>query len=350
MAECEKIMQLCEESLDRTLSGEEQEQLEQHLQSCESCAAYLADLQFMTAALGEEPEFPAGLHASILSGIEAEVRSTVIQTHRPGRKLPVFAMLAAAAACVMLVLSGALGDLLNTFDFRIGGGGSSGSEAAAGAAPAEAEFAGTASAEDEVSADAAPADGSRNSEGAADGGESPADNGSTESVAAPYAVAAEEPKDNSAPIEGRSAKMNYMPSMNGASGAGENALSDQAAAQSLDNGEPMLRSVPDAAGEGTVDSAAESQPQVGAFITNIMEGEVFAACYLVEGGENLPEIGRELQRDGHFAYYVANNNLSQLETLLDSLEKAGCTVRSYEESGVLFNESAHRVIIVVRLD
>ena len=92
------------------------------------------------------------------------------------------------------------------------------------------------------------------------------------------------------------------------------------------------------------------QPQVGAFISNVMGGEVFAACYLVEGGESLPEIGQEQQRDDNFGYYVVENNLAQLETLLDSLEKAGCSVSTYEENGVIFNEGAQQVVFIVRLN
>ena len=62
MAECKKMMQLCEESLDRTLTPDEQNMLDRHLKECPACAAYLADLRFLSDALGETPELPAGLH------------------------------------------------------------------------------------------------------------------------------------------------------------------------------------------------------------------------------------------------------------------------------------------------
>lgn len=313
MAECEKMMQLCEESLDRTLTAGEQEMLDRHLQSCPDCAAYLADLRFMTAALGEEPPFPAHLHGAIMSGIADEARSTVVQTRQPNRRLPVFTMLAAAAACVVLVLSGALGDLLNTFQFGLGGGmsgSSSGSADAAMPAPASSEGA----------ADAGTANGAADPylAGAGDADE-PAEGKQMGRSATP-----EDGIAGAAPTETQSAADEHITMTESAGVAISDNLND------LDGGEAL-------------------QPQVGAFIANVMEGEVFAACYLVEGGEGLPDIGREQQRDSHFGYYVAANNPAQLETLLDALEKAGCTVRTYEEGGVPFNESASRVIFVVRL-
>ena len=327
MAECKKMMQLCEESLDRTLTPDEQNMLDRHLKECPACAAYLADLRFLSDALGETPELPAGLHDRIISGIRKETHNTVIQTHSPVRvrRMPVAAMLTAAAACVVLVLSGALGDLMNN-NFQLvldSGGGSNGSGGmdAGSAAPAEAVTSGS----------AAPA-------GVVPHAETTNEDGTMGNGTVPYHTtdAASAKVEKSTETQSRTANP-----------------PDE---QHNETAMPRLASMPEddrpliAGDEPVAFSSDIVQPQVGAFISNVMEGEIFAACYLVEGGSDLPDIGQEQQRDDGFAYYVADNNLAQLETLLDSLEKAGCTVNRYEESGVLFNETAKRVIIVVRLE
>ncbi len=376
MAECEKMMELCEESIDRTLTPEEQELLERHLSVCPGCAAYLADLQFMTAALLEEPAFPDSLHASIMAGITEEASRTVIQTHRPNRTMPVLALLAAAAACVVLVLSGALGDRLYNLDLSLAGGGSSG--ASSDAAPSvdaggsgldasggglDADDSGFGASDGGFGADNSGFDASGGGLDASDGGfgadnsgfdasgggldagndfnaqnyaadtaSAPSDG--SEAIRADIEPYAEEGAPVSEPVEERSAKMG--------------ARSGEPAPRGLTANE--AGALMGSTESSQTQSSAVLQPQIAAFISNVMEGEVFAACYLVEGGSDLPEIGQVQQRDEHFGYYVADNSPAQLETLLDSLEKAGCTVQTYEEAGVLFNEEAHRVIIVIRLD
>lgn len=330
MADCEKFMQLCDESLGRTLDEKERESLDAHLQSCPGCAAYLADLQFIADALAEEPPLPAALHESIMGGILDEVHSTIVQTRQPNRRPPVVGMLVAAAACVALVLSGALGNLLNTFDFFVAGGGSAGSASGADAASADME-----DIRDAVPMPAGYDDGMN---------------------AAPAA------QDNAAPAETvTQSGMDYpdagQPQTRAAKDMPETG-SAEGEAGSADAEPQLYAEITSDEGEGyqmivdgrTPARTGQPQPQVGAFINSVMEGQVFAACYLIEGGEELPEIGQEQQRDEYFGYYVVDNNLAQLETLLGSLEKAGCSVSAYEESGVLFNESARQVIFIVRLD
>lgn len=344
MAECEKMMQLCEQSLDRDLTPEEQAELDRHLEMCPACAAYLADLRFLTDTLSEAPALPPGLHERIMSGIENETRPKVVQQpHRRNRKMPVSAMLVAAAACVVLALSGGLGSLMNNFNLSLAGGGSSsgsadtsamsggvnengtsGESADTAAAPAEEAAAANDTASQAVDAPSIAADAnvpqpasySAKVAAGSDGSVTSADAGNTETDEPAYEG-----------ILGRSAP---EPSTRSAEEqTNENGLGDTPAIQS------RMASV-------------TAEPQVGAFITDVMSGEVFAGCYLVEGGSDLPSIGQEQQRDANFAYCVVENNLSQLENLLDALEKAGCTVTRYDVSGVVFNDSARRVIFVVR--
>lgn len=351
MAECEKMMQLCEQSLDRELTPEEQSELNQHLETCPACAAYLADLRFLTDTLSEAPALPAGLHERIMSSIENEARPTVVQqAHHRNRKMPVSAMLVAAAACVVLALSGGLGSLMNNFNLSIAGGGSSSGSA------------------DDSAMSGNAADNGSNSESAAfestDTAAAPAESPEASTDAAPAEASAPSAAENATVPQPAS----YSAKI--AAGSGEDGASSDAGGAETGDAAPILgRSAPgpsgtspeyqtSAASENDLNEApavqsrlasAPAEPQVGAFISDVMSGEVFAGCYLVEGGSNLPSIGQEQQRDSNFAYCVAENNLSQLENLLDTLEKAGCTVTRYDVSGVVFNDSAKRVIFVVRL-
>ncbi|NBI81490.1 hypothetical protein D3Z48_05235 [Clostridiaceae bacterium] len=351
MADCQKIMQLCEESIDRTLTPDEQKTLDGHLQSCPRCAAYLADLQFITSALAHVPEPPATLHESIMNSIVTDGQSTVVQPRQPNRRPPVAAMLIAAAACVALVLSGALGNLLNTFDFAMAGGGSN----AAGASASDSAAAGGIAPQDAASAEAAPMPAALDG---GDAGSAAAENGSAAQPYAEPADAAPQTTTNSAPEEQHAEKaqprMAQDPSDAGLPAQAKEE-EDVVAEHSLDTGDTDGGAGSAAGYALTLESGKSTrsgiiQPQVGAFISNVMGGEVFAACYLVEGGESLPEIGQEQQRDDNFGYYVVENNLAQLETLLDSLEKAGCSVSTYEENGVIFNEGAQQVVFIVRLN
>ena len=80
-----------------------------------------------------------------------------------------------------------------------------------------------------------------------------------------------------------------------------------------------------------------------------------SASYPVHIGEGLLDRAGELIADitkSRRCAIVTDSSVGPLYggRVRDSLEKAGCTVNRYEESGVLFNETAKRVIIVVRLE
>ncbi len=334
MAECEKIMLLCEESLDRTLTPEEQRVLDRHLAGCPACAAYLADLRFLSGSLGELPDPPTGLHERIMSSIRTEANSgTVVQLHRPGaRRTQVFTMLAAAAACVMLVLSGALGNLMNSLHLQVGGGGSSSAAAGGMEASAESGAADTASPADAASP-AAPTD--------------TADAGMSDGAAVPQ-TAAESNTPRAAKFSAPTEPIT-VPETSADNGTAPPAAEENSSTVPSPSADDSTAEIDAHIMSRSASPADSGQPQVAAFINEIMAGESFAACYLVEGGQSLPEIGQEQQRDSLYAYYVLDNNPAQLETLLDTLKKAGCTVSLYTEDGVLWNETAKQVIFAVRL-
>lgn len=110
MSNCEKYEELCSAELDHALTSEEKQELDAHLAVCPSCCAYLADLREMRSLWKElEVPVPKDLHEKMMGAIEAEVQKTIVQIpQKHYRRPPVFTMLAAAAACVMLAVSGDL--------------------------------------------------------------------------------------------------------------------------------------------------------------------------------------------------------------------------------------------------
>lgn len=107
---CEYYEELCSAAIDHALTPAEQKELDAHLAACPSCRAYLEQLQEMQKMWKElEVPMPTALHEKIMGEIEAEAQKTVVQTPpKSHRRPPVFTMLAAAAACVMLAVSGNL--------------------------------------------------------------------------------------------------------------------------------------------------------------------------------------------------------------------------------------------------
>lgn len=98
---CKEYVQTISEYLDGALGENERAQLLEHLESCEGCRAYLAELAAMHDALAEtgEVELPAGFHESVMAKVHAKARA---------KKLSVWKRYAAVAACAAIVFAGAL--------------------------------------------------------------------------------------------------------------------------------------------------------------------------------------------------------------------------------------------------
>ncbi|MBQ1242313.1 MAG: zf-HC2 domain-containing protein [Oscillospiraceae bacterium] len=98
---CKEYAQTISEYLDGALGENERAQLLEHLESCEGCRAYLAELAAMHDALAEtgEVELPAGFHESVMAKVHAKARA---------KKLSVWKRYAAVAACAAIVFAGAL--------------------------------------------------------------------------------------------------------------------------------------------------------------------------------------------------------------------------------------------------
>lgn len=130
MNDCIHFEDLCSAAIDGALTREEKKELDAHLKSCPACRAYYEDMRAMrTLWRGLDSPLPEGLHASILSAVrdeqalhapapapEAEAApeppaEAPIPLRTKKRGVPMFGMLAAAAACVTLVLTGGLAGL-----------------------------------------------------------------------------------------------------------------------------------------------------------------------------------------------------------------------------------------------
>lgn len=110
MPNCEKYRELCSASIDGELSLEEKRELSEHLSVCPACAAYLDDLREMRNAWDDfKQPLSDDIHEYIMSAVLKEAQKPT----KIKRPFPVFTTLAAAAACVMLVLSGAVGDIIS---------------------------------------------------------------------------------------------------------------------------------------------------------------------------------------------------------------------------------------------
>lgn len=108
MPNCEKYRELCSASIDSELSLEQKRELSEHLSECPACAAYLDDLREMRNAWDDfKQPLPDDMHEYIMQAVLKEAQKPV------KKHFPVFTIISAVAACVMLVLSGAIGDIIS---------------------------------------------------------------------------------------------------------------------------------------------------------------------------------------------------------------------------------------------
>lgn len=111
MLNCNQCEMLCALVADGELSPEENEMLQEHLQTCAACRDYLAACNAMQD-LWKQSEVlpPPNLHEHIMQGVRKEQSVVVQKPHRLPRRG--FLAVAGMAACVVLVLSGSLGSML----------------------------------------------------------------------------------------------------------------------------------------------------------------------------------------------------------------------------------------------
>lgn len=100
---CDRALEQMSAMLDGELTAEESEQLQAHLDACQSCRAVYAELAAVDAAVAaDQAEPPEALRENVMHAIRSE------QKHKPARRTRsyVTAGLIAAAALALVVLSG----------------------------------------------------------------------------------------------------------------------------------------------------------------------------------------------------------------------------------------------------
>ena len=327
MKEHEYFEQLCSNSIDGTLTDDERQELEAHLAECPSCAALLDDLREMQSLFAAEPQaVPDDLHQHIMDAVEQEQKLKIVQPVKPARRLPVFTMIAAAAVVVVVVLGGGVGQLFGPLGGMKGGADAAADGAASGDMvakdPAEAGEAYSDAAIGDAAADA----GLDGNEAAATGGTQPALN---ETV--PQSDSASS-ADGAAPEAEEPALAAQAPAANK---SGTTADSSNAAASSAPV--PALR-----------ESTGETVP-ASLILPASLQGRTVAYCYMAEGTGELPDLGGSLLlTEGNTSYFSLQNNMSVIENTLSTVEKAGYTVSSYDDVGLVTDANVDSWLLIVR--
>jgi RNA polymerase sigma-70 factor (ECF subfamily) len=104
---------LCSRYVDNNLDEEEKKQLLDHIQTCETCSAYLQDLTRVgkeLARMGEEG-MPENLKEDILAAVRIQMEK-VQEKIRRQMHFPAFTLIAVAVVVVLLICSGSLGGLM----------------------------------------------------------------------------------------------------------------------------------------------------------------------------------------------------------------------------------------------
>lgn len=319
MNDCEKYEALCSAMLDNALTVQEKEELDAHLAMCPSCRAYLEDLREMSALWKElEIPVPEDLHEKMMGAIEAEVQKTIVQTpQKELRRPPVFTMLAAAAACVMLAVSGQLTGLfgqMSAVPLQ---------NAAQRNTPATAEVTPPPAVHKPVQAEAPPKQ--------------------QEPTIKPQPEPTEPQKPAEEPPEPPAAEQSVP----------EEPVVQEDVPQVISE-EPTEDTVAvQQASSGKMVRGAAEQPAVATYTASGLPEELrqmqFARCYDVTGGTELPVLDAMtllVAADG-VSYYSVENNESKIGQVQEELKKSGYTLTLNETSGISIQRSAKAILLIV---
>lgn len=331
---CERYEALCSAAIDNALTKQEQKELDAHLAECPSCRAYLEELRTMRSLWKElETPMPPALHEKIMGEIEAEVQKTIVQMpqkHR--RRPPVFTMLAAAAACVILAVSGNLTGLFGQLGTATIASNSAAdtSSAQSAAGPSVAE-----------STAQLPSDGSTltaggETESAADAEAAVPDTGETITPRASQTQS--EPDTEAAAPETRAGDRDSVEQDSSGETAANGAQAQTFSAASDENSGIMTASL---GPENTAPILGSRAASAASNVPKEVAQMSFSRCFDVtpaDGGtaEALPVIdGMTLiiEQDG-VAYYSVEDNESKMEKVRQELEKNGYTVTLNQSSGL----------------
>lgn len=331
---CERYEALCSAAIDNALTKQEQKELDAHLAECPSCRAYLEELRTMRSLWKElETPIPPALHEKIMSEIEAEVQKTIVQTpqkHR--RRPPVFTMLAAAAACVILAVSGNLTGLFGQLGTATIASNSaadtSSAQSAAGPSVAESTA--------QIPSDGSTLTAGGETESAADAEAAVPDTGETITPRASQTQS--EPDTEAAAPETRAGDRDSAEQDSSGETAANGAQAQTFSAASDENSGIMTASL---GPENTAPILGSRAASAASNVPKEVAQMSFSRCFDVtpaDGGtaEALPVIdGMTLiiEQDS-VAYYSVEDNESKMEKVRQELEKNGYTVTLNQSSGL----------------
>lgn len=304
MPDCTKYEELCSAYVDHALSRAEKQELEAHLAECPDCRAYVEELRAMRALWRSmETPAPEGLHEQIMERIEQETRAAIAPVPAKKRRVPVFTMMAAAAACLLLAVTGSLSGVLSQAD-------------------------------PDQTADAVVAQ-------------------SRQTEPAPQAAAADDAQADAAAVLPEQADDSQLQA------AAPQPAADVPAAASYSN---APESVPDAAQAPTAETPAskirsvEPDAQMPMAMSvmlppDALAGMSFANCYLAQGGaaDAIPAIEQAslLVTEDGVSYYQVANNESAIAQVLEALSHAGFTVEVNAASPVALDRKADAVLFMI---
>lgn len=334
---CARYEELCSAAVDHALTEQEQKELDAHLAECPACRAYLEELRVMRELWKElETPMPPALHEKIMGEIEAEVQKTIIQTPQKHRlRPPVFTMLAAAAACVLLAATGSLTGLfghVGTTPLQAATSDAS-TQTDPGVSIAEAVPRSTIQAND-PSADSAQDLQSETEEQTTESNNTDENTQSTE---------------DDAPAAPRSVQSAPKSSNEDSTGA-DSSPSDNTSSESDENAGIAAASImPFSAASGNRSAAAE-----GNSIPQEVNSMSFARCYTVSRTDKSPDNVPVIEdmsliiAEDNTAYYCVENNESKIEKVLQGLEKNGYTTALNQSSGITTQRDAKLVLLLVQ--
>ena len=339
---CARYEELCSAAVDHALTEQEQKELDAHLAECPACRAYLEELRVMRELWKElETPMPPALHEKIMGEIEAEVQKTIIQTpqkHR--RRPPVFTMLAAAAACVMLAATGSLTGLF-------GHVGTTPLQAATADASTQTDP-GVSTAEDlprsTIQANDPTADAAQDTQPETE--EQTTESNNTDENTNESTQSTE---DDTAAAP-RSAKVAPKSSSDSAAAQDSGTDSSSASSESNDSAGVATASImPFSAASGNRSAAAD-----GNSIPQEVSSMSFARCYTVSRTDKSPDSVPVIEdmsliiAEDNTAYYCVENNESKIEKVLQELEKNGYTTALNQSSGITTQRDAKLVLLLVQ--
>lgn len=338
---CARYEELCSAAVDHALTEQEQKELDAHLAECPACRAYLEELRVMRELWKElETPMPPALHEKIMGEIEAEVQKTIIQTPQKHRlRPPVFTMLAAAAACVLLAATGSLTGLfghVGTTPLQAATADAS-TQTVPGVSTAEAVPRSTIQANDpsvDSAQDLQPETEEQTTEPSAD-------ENTNESA---------ESSEGSAPAAPRSVQSAPKSSSDSAAAPDSGTDSSGASSESNDSAGVATASImPFSAASGNRSAAAE-----GNSIPQEVNSMSFARCYTVSRTDKSPDSVPVIEdmsliiAEDNTAYYCVENNESKIEKVLQGLEKNGYTTALNQSSGITTQRDAKLVLLLVQ--